>query len=78
VKELNKTNQYLIMEIETIKKSQRETTIKIEILGKVSGVINVNITNGIQEIEERISGVEDNIEHTDKNSLRKCKMQKIP
>jgi hypothetical protein len=54
VKELNKIFQDLHMEIETIKKSQRETTLEIEILGKRSGVIDASITNRIQEIEERI------------------------
>jgi hypothetical protein len=34
VKEVNKTIQYIKMEIETIKKSQRETTLEIENLGK--------------------------------------------
>jgi gas vesicle protein len=34
VKELNKTIQDLKMEVETIKKSQRETTLKIENLEK--------------------------------------------
>jgi hypothetical protein len=33
------------MEIETIKKSQRETTLEIENLGKRSGVIDASITN---------------------------------
>jgi hypothetical protein len=33
------------MEIETIEKSQRETTLKIENLGKRSGVIESSITN---------------------------------
>ena len=37
--ELNKTIQYLKMEVETIKKTQRETTLEIEILGKKSGTI---------------------------------------
>jgi prefoldin subunit 5 len=44
VKELNKIIQYLKMEIETINKSQRETTLKIENLGKRSGVIDACIT----------------------------------
>jgi hypothetical protein len=44
------------MEIETIKKSQRETTLEIENLGKRSRVTDANITNRIQEIQERISG----------------------
>jgi hypothetical protein len=65
VKELNKIFQDLHMEIETIKKSQRETTLEIEILGKRSGVIDASITNRIQEIEERISGAEETIENTD-------------
>ena len=47
------------MEIETIKKSQRETTVELENLGKRSGVTDTNITNRIQEREERISGAED-------------------
>ena len=37
---MNKTIQDLKMEIETIKKSQRETTLKLENLGKRSGVID--------------------------------------
>ena len=53
VKELNKTIQDLKMEIETIKKSKRETTLEIENLGKKSGVIDASITNRIQEIEEK-------------------------
>ena len=65
VKELNKTIQDLKMEIETIKKSQRETTLELENLGKRSGVIDASITNRIQEIEERISGAEDTIENID-------------
>ena len=42
------------MEIETIKKSQEMTTLKIENLEKRSGVIDANIANRMQEIEERI------------------------
>jgi hypothetical protein len=45
------------MEIETIKKSQRETILELENLGKRSGVIDASITNRIQEIEERIMRV---------------------
>jgi predicted nucleic acid-binding Zn-ribbon protein len=65
VKGLSKSMQDLKMEIETIKKSQRETTLEIESLGKRSGVTDVSNTNRIQEIEERISGAEDNIESID-------------
>jgi hypothetical protein len=35
------------MEIETVKKSQRETPQEIEILGKKSGTIDVSISNRI-------------------------------
>ena len=55
--------QDLKREIETIKKSQRETTLEIENLGNRSGVIDASITNRTQEIEERISGAEDSIEN---------------
>jgi hypothetical protein len=39
------------MEVETMKKSQRETTLETENLGMRSGVIKASITNRIQEIE---------------------------
>jgi hypothetical protein len=64
------------MEGETIKKSQRVTTLEMENLGKKSGVIDASITNRIQEIEERILGTEDTIENIDitvKENV-KCKM----
>jgi hypothetical protein len=61
--ELNKTIQDLKMEVETMKK--RETTLKIETLGKKSGTIDASISNRIQEMEERISGAEDSIENMD-------------
>jgi aromatic ring-opening dioxygenase LigB subunit len=44
-KERNKTIQDLKMEIEIIKKSQRETALEIENLGKRSGVTDASITN---------------------------------
>jgi hypothetical protein len=40
------------MEVETIKKSQRETNIELENLGKRSRVVDASITNRIQEIEQ--------------------------
>ena len=50
VKELNKVIQDLKMEVETIKKSQRETIQDIENLGKKSEVMDTSINNRIQEI----------------------------
>jgi predicted nucleic acid-binding Zn-ribbon protein len=73
VKELNENIQDLKMEVETIKKTQRETTLEIEILGKKSGAIDSSITDRIQEIEERISGAEDYIENMDTTFNAKCK-----
>ena len=46
------------MEVETIKKSQKETILEIENLGKRTRVIHASITNRIQE---RISDAEDTI-----------------
>ena len=59
---MNKTIQDINMEMETIKKSQRETTLALENLGKRSGVIDASITKIIQEKEEKILGAEDTIE----------------
>jgi chromosome segregation ATPase len=77
VKELDKTIQDLKMEVETIKKSQRETTLEIESLGKKSGVIDVSITNRTQKIEERISGAEDTIEIIDTTIKENSKCKKV-
>ena len=65
------------MEVETIKKSQRETTLELENLGKRSGVIDASITNTIQEIEERISGAEDSIENIGTTIKDNTKRKKI-
>jgi predicted nucleic acid-binding Zn-ribbon protein len=65
VKELNKIIQDLKMKKETIKKSQRETTLEIENLRQKSGVIDASITNRIHAIEERISGAKDTKENID-------------
>ena len=65
------------MEVETIKKSQRETTLEIETLGKKSGTIDVSISNRIQEMEERISGAEDSIENIGTTIKENAKCKKI-
>ena len=77
VMELNKTIQDLEMEVETIKKTQRETTLEIETLGKKSGIIDVSISNRIQEMEERISGAEDSIENIDTTVKENTKCKRI-
>ena len=74
---MNKTIQDLNMGIETIKKSQRETTLELENLGKKSGLIDASITNRIQEIEERISGEGDTIENIDTTVKENAKSKKL-
>jgi prefoldin subunit 5 len=61
--ELNKTIQDLKSEVDTIKKTQSETTLEIESLGKKSENIDTSINNRIQDMEERMSGGEDSIEN---------------
>jgi hypothetical protein len=75
--ELNKTIQDLKMEVETIKKTQRETTLEIETLGKKSGTIETSISNRIQEMEERIPGAEDPIENMDTTIKENAKCKEI-
>jgi predicted ribosome quality control (RQC) complex YloA/Tae2 family protein len=65
------------MEIQTIKKSQRDTSLETENLGKRLGVIDINITNRIQEMEERISGAEDTIENSDTTIKENTKCKKL-
>ena len=77
VKELNKTIQDIKMKIEIINKSQRETTLELENLGKRSGVIDANTTNRTQEIEGRISGAEDTIENTGTRVRENAKCNKL-
>jgi hypothetical protein len=75
--ELNKTIQDLKMEVETIKKTQRETTLEIETLGKKAGTIDVSISNRIQEMEERNSCAEDSIENMGTTIKENAKCKKI-
>jgi chromosome segregation ATPase len=77
VMELNKTIQDLKREVDTIKKTQRETTLEIETLGKKSGTIDVSISNRIQEMEKRISGAEDSIENIGTTMKENTKCKKI-
>jgi chromosome segregation ATPase len=77
VVDLNKTIQDLRVEVETIKKTQRETTLVIETLGKKQGNIDVRISKKIQEMEERISGAENSIGNIDKTIKENAKCKKI-
>ena len=67
--------QELKMEMETIKKTQREATLKI--LGKRSGTTDASITNRIQEIEKRVPKIEDTIENIDISVKEIIKYKKL-
>ena len=60
-----------------MKKSQRETTLEIENLGKKLGIIDESINNRIQELEERISGAEDTIESIDSTIRENAKCKRL-
>jgi chromosome segregation ATPase len=77
VMELNKTIQDLQMEVDTIKKTQRETTLEIDNLGNKLGTIDASISNRIQEMEERISGAEDSMESMDTSIKENAKCKNI-
>lgn len=57
-----------------------ETTLEMGNLGKRSGTKDVSIKNVIQEIKERIAGIEDTLEDSDtmikENSKQKKKKKK--
>ena len=65
------------MKLETLRKSQRETTLEMENLGKRVGLTDASITNRIQDIEERISGIEDTIKDTDTTDKENTKSKRI-
>jgi chromosome segregation ATPase len=71
--ELNKTIQDLKREVETIKKTQREITLDIEMLGKKPGTIDASMSNRTQDME----GAEDSIENTDSTIKENAKCKKI-
>jgi predicted nucleic acid-binding Zn-ribbon protein len=75
--ELNKTIQDIKMEVETIKKTQSETILDLENLGKKSGTIDASISNRIQKMEERISGAEDYIENIERTIRENAKCKNI-
>ena len=64
--------------METIKKTQRETTLEVENLGKRSGIIYTSIPNRKQQIEERASVAEDSIENTDTSAKENAKYKTAP
>jgi hypothetical protein len=70
---LNETIQDIKIEVETIKKSRRETTLEVEVLGKKSGAMDASITNRMKGMKERISGAEDSIKKKNKQTNKQTK-----
>jgi methyl-accepting chemotaxis protein len=54
-----------------------EENLEMENLGNMSGSKDASITNRIQEIEERISGVEDMVEEIDTTVKENSKHKKL-
>jgi DNA repair exonuclease SbcCD ATPase subunit len=79
VMELNKTIQDLKEEVETMKKTQSETTLEIETLGKKSGTIDVSEHQQQNPSDGRETpGCRRFHREHGHNNQRKCKMQKDP
>ena len=77
MKELFKAVQDLKVEVQTIMKTQIEATLEMKNLGKRSRIRDVSISNRIQEIEERNSGVKDTIEEIDTTVKENSKHENI-
>jgi hypothetical protein len=75
--EMNNTILDLKREVDTIKKTQSEATLKIEPIGKKSGSIDSSNSNRIQDMEERISGAEESIENIGTTIKENTKYKKI-
>ena len=54
-----------------------EANLEMENLGKRSGITDVSITNRIQEIEKRISGIENAIEEINTTVNKNSKHKKL-
>ena len=62
---MNKTVQSLKVEIEAIKKAQTEEILEKENLGKRTRTTDTSITNRIQDMDKRISDIEDRAREID-------------
>ena len=77
VKEMKKNHPRSKNENRNNKEITRGDNPGIRKPGKGSGVIDTTITNRIQEIEERISGVKDTIENIDTTVKENRKRKKL-
>jgi hypothetical protein len=65
------------MELYTIKKSQRETNLELENLRNRLEVRDSSLSNRMHKFEDRISGIEDNIEDIDTTLKVNMKFKKL-
>ncbi|KAL6082496.1 hypothetical protein STEG23_002745 [Scotinomys teguina] len=77
IKQVNETVQELKTEIEAIKKTQTEGKLEMDNLSKLTGTTDASITNRTQEVEDRISGIEDTIEEIDISVKENTKAKKV-
>ena len=62
VKDMNKIVIDQKREIEAMKQMKTDTILEMENLGKKTEIIGISTTKRIQEMEEKISGIDDMIE----------------
>ena len=77
MKELNKAVQDLNVEIEKNKENTSGGKPGNEKLGKRSGITDTSMNNRIQEIEERISGIEDTVREIVTTVKENSKVRKL-
>ena len=75
--EWNEENSYNKMEIESTKKTQFWVKQKMKNLESQTKTSKVKLTNRVQEMEERISGIEDKIEEMDTSVKQNVKYKKF-
>lgn len=68
---MNKDVQDLKMKIESLKKIQTEGIVEMKNIGIQIGTTEASFTSRIQEVEEKISGIDDIIE-LDTSVKEKC------
>lgn len=77
VKEVKKTIEDLKIEIEAITKTQTEAILEMEKLGKWTKKTDAKINNRMEEIEDRLSGIEDMTEEIDSPVRENIKARKV-
>ncbi|KAL6067280.1 hypothetical protein STEG23_006118 [Scotinomys teguina] len=77
IKQVKETIQDLKTEREAIRKTLMGGMLEMENLSKQTGTTGASITNRVEEIEERISGIKDMIEEIDLSVKENTKAKKV-